>query len=201
MTRMAKTTKPTSGLLPITNEPNVSTTPPASALDNIDRVVDTFRPSLNNVSNKRREGNIENCSGSCVFMETRITTSASDILHNIRMLKSQPGNGITSMMMIKITPKSTDKLRSFIGFFPPCLNFFLYSVNIDENFGDSLIKRLGYNIANINGIVQGTRQGAVFNRHDLVRFSRVFNPGCQIIGTFCHNIWCTCLLFIVFDGN
>src|SRR5699024_5308780 len=115
MTRMAKTTKPTSGLLPITNEPNVSTTTPASAFDQIDRHVDTLRTNLNRVNNKRRDGNIENCNASCVFIETRMTISAKEILQSIRKLSNHPGNGMTSIMMIKITPKRTDKSRAFIA--------------------------------------------------------------------------------------
>src|SRR5690625_7724899 len=94
---MINTTKPTSGLSPITKLPNVSTTPPASALESMDLVVETFNPNLNNVNSNRREGKIENCKDSCVFMETKMTMSAIDILHKISMLKSHPGNGMTSI--------------------------------------------------------------------------------------------------------
>src|SRR5690625_6983251 len=89
---MINTTKPTSGLSPITKLPNVSTTPPASALESMDLVVETFNPNLNNVNSNRREGKIENCKDSCVFMETKMTMSAIDILHKISMLKSHPGD-------------------------------------------------------------------------------------------------------------
>src|SRR5690625_1759245 len=112
---MINTTNPTSGLLPITNEPNVSTTPPASAFDKIDRVVETFKPRRNNVSNNNKEGNMENCSASWVFMDTKMTRSASEILHKISTLNNHPGKGTTSIIIIKITPKSTDKSLSFIN--------------------------------------------------------------------------------------
>src|SRR5699024_12461868 len=113
MTRMAKTTQQTSGLLLITNEPNVSTTPPASAFDKIGRVVDTLRPNLNRVNNKRRDVNIENWNASCVFIETRMTISAKEILQSIRKLSNNTGNGMTNIMKTKITPKRTDKYREF----------------------------------------------------------------------------------------
>src|SRR5699024_2665669 len=111
---MTNTTKPTNGLLPITNDPNVSTTLPASAFDKVERVVDTFKPNRTKVNNNSKEGKMENCNASCVIMETRMTISANEILHKIRMLSSHPGNGITNMMMINITPSKTDKSRAFI---------------------------------------------------------------------------------------
>src|SRR5699024_1537152 len=125
MTKITNTTKPTNGLLPMTNEPNVSTTPPSSASDKIDLVVDTFNPSRNKVNSNKREGNMENCSASCVFIDTKITISAKEMLHKIRILNSHPGNGITSMIIIKITPNSTDKSRAFIAFDSPyCAKLF-----------------------------------------------------------------------------
>ena len=60
MTKIAKTTKPTKGLPPITNDPNVSTTLPASASARIERVVETFKPNRNSVMTNNNEGNTEN---------------------------------------------------------------------------------------------------------------------------------------------
>src|SRR5699024_10870813 len=102
------------GLFPITKEPKVSTTPPASALDKIDLVVDTFNPKRNNVNSNNSEGNIENCNASCVFMETRMTSKASEILSKMSTLNNHPGSGMINMIIIRITPNNTDKSRSFI---------------------------------------------------------------------------------------
>src|SRR5699024_10779599 len=112
--KIKKTTKPTSGLSPITNEPNVSTTPPASALDKIDLVVETFNPRRNNVSNNNKEGKIENCNGCFVFIETNITMNAREILHKICILNNHPGNGMINIIIIKITANNTDKSLCFI---------------------------------------------------------------------------------------
>src|SRR5699024_1869442 len=109
-----KTTKPTSGLSPITKEPNVSTTPPASALDKMERVVDTLRPKRNKVRSNNKEGKTENCNVSSIFIETRITMSASEILHKISTLSNHPGRGMTNIIIIKITPSKTDKSLTFI---------------------------------------------------------------------------------------
>src|SRR5699024_8220898 len=92
ITRIIKTTNPTKGLFPITKEPNVSTTPPASAFDKIDLVVETFKPRRNNVNNSSNEGKMENCNASCVFIDTKITSSASEILQRMSTLNSHPGN-------------------------------------------------------------------------------------------------------------
>src|SRR5699024_11981409 len=112
--KIKKTTKPTSGLSPITNEPNVSTTPPASALEKIDHVVETFNQKRNNVSNNNKERKIENCNGSFVFIETNITMSAREILHKISILNNHPGNGMINIIIIKITANKTDKSLGFI---------------------------------------------------------------------------------------
>src|SRR5699024_520903 len=115
ITKIINTTKPTSGLFPITKEPNVSTTPPASASESIERVVETFKPKRNNVNSNNNDGKIENCNASCVFIDTKMTISASDMLHNIKTLRSQPGNGMTSIIIMRMTPKSTDRSRSFMS--------------------------------------------------------------------------------------
>src|SRR5699024_4014265 len=112
------TTKPTSGLSPITNVPNVSTTPPASASDRMDLVVETLRPKRNNVKSNKREGKIENCNASLVFIDTKITIRASVMLHKINILNSHQGNEIINIMMINITPRRTDKSHAFIHFSP-----------------------------------------------------------------------------------
>ena len=114
MTKMIKTTKPTSGLLPMTKEPNVSTTPPASAFAKIDLVVETLIPRRNNVNNSNNEGNIENCNGSCVFIDTKMTKNANEKLIKIRTLNNHPGNGIINMMMMKMTPNKTAISLNFI---------------------------------------------------------------------------------------
>src|SRR5690625_2090458 len=101
---MINTTNPTNGLFPITKETDVSTTPPASAFDNIDLVVETFNPRRNNVNSNNKEGNIENCKASCVFIDTKITSNAREILQRMSTLNSHPGNGTTNIIMIKITP-------------------------------------------------------------------------------------------------
>src|SRR5699024_6435653 len=116
ITKIRKTTKPTRGLSPITNEPNVSTTPPASALDNIDLVVETFNPRRNNVSNNNKEGKIEK--------------SAREILHKIRILNNHPGNGMINIIIIKITANKTDKSLGFIG--KPLTNSLFFHL-IDES--------------------------------------------------------------------
>src|SRR5699024_8463069 len=127
ITKIRKTTKPTRGLSPITNEPNVSTTPPASALDNIDLVVETFNPRRNNVSNNNKEGKIENCNGSFVFIETKMTMSVREMLHKIRMLNNHAGNGMSNIIIIKITANKTDKSLGFIG--KPLTNKPFYSID------------------------------------------------------------------------
>src|SRR5699024_8914428 len=114
ITKIINTTNPTIGLSPITKLPNVSTTPPASASDRIDLVVVTLKPRRTNVKSNKREGKIENRNGSWVFIETTITINTDDLLHKLCMLTSQPGKGMTSIMIIKITPKTTDKSRAFI---------------------------------------------------------------------------------------
>lgn|SRR5690625_3123230 len=127
---MVKTTNPTRGLFPITKVPKVSTTSPASAFDKIDLVVETFKASRNNVNNNNKEGKIENCKASFVFIETKITTKAKDILIKINMLNNHPGKGITNIMMIRITPNRTDKSLAFMFYSPHDLNFIFYSVNV-----------------------------------------------------------------------
>src|SRR5699024_8753900 len=115
ITKIRKTIKPTRGLSPITNEPNVSTTPPASALEIIDVDVERFNTRRNNVSNNNKEGKIENCNRSFVFIETKMTMSAREILHKIRLLNNHPGNGMINIIIIKITANKTDKSLGFIG--------------------------------------------------------------------------------------
>src|SRR5699024_8326370 len=96
------TTKPTSGISPITNVQNVSTTPHASASYRMDLVVETLRHKRNNVKSNKREGKIENCNASWVYIDTKITINASVMLHKINILNSHPGNGIINIMMINI---------------------------------------------------------------------------------------------------
>src|SRR5690625_3145232 len=124
MTKIINTTKPTSGLFPITNEPNVSTTTPASAFDKIDRVIETLSTRRNNVKSSKSDGKIENCNACCVFIDTSMTIKASEIFINMRILSNHPGSGITSIIIIKITAKSTDKSLAFIHSIP-CI-FTLY---------------------------------------------------------------------------
>ena len=50
MTKIKNTTKPTTIFPPATNDPNVSTTPPASPSAKMARVVETLRPRRNNVN-------------------------------------------------------------------------------------------------------------------------------------------------------
>src|SRR5699024_12542450 len=113
-TNITKTKKPTTGLFPKTKEPKVSTTPPASASDKIERVVETFKPKRNSVKSKSKERNIENSNASFVFIETKITSKAKEILVKISMLNNHPGKGMISMIIIRITPNKTDKSRNFI---------------------------------------------------------------------------------------
>src|SRR5690625_353664 len=126
MTNIIKTTKPTRGLFPMTKEPKVSTTTPASAFDKIDRVVETFRPKRNKVNNSKREGKIENCRAFCVFIDTKMTSKAKEIFSKIRILNSQPGKGMTSIIIIRITANKTDKSLAFI-IFHPLQNYTLFS--------------------------------------------------------------------------
>src|SRR5690625_2358166 len=114
ITRMIKTTNTTSVLSPITYEPNVSTTPPASALAKIDLVVETINPRRNNVSNNSKEGNIKNCNASWVFIDTKMTINAREILHKMSMLNNHPGKGMINITIIKITANNTDNSLAFI---------------------------------------------------------------------------------------
>jgi len=107
--RMMNTTRPTRIFPPTTNVPKVSTTSPASPLLRIDLVVETFRPNRKSVNNNNREGNIENCNGSFIFIEVRSTRSASEIFTMINKLNNQDGNGMISMATINMTLASTDK--------------------------------------------------------------------------------------------
>src|SRR5690625_5739518 len=114
ITRMIKTTNTTSVLSPITYEPNVSTTPPASALAKIDLVVETFNPRRNNVSNNSKEGNIENCNASWVFIDTKMTINAREILHKMSILNNHPGNGMINITIIKINTNNNKKTLNII---------------------------------------------------------------------------------------
>src|SRR5699024_2805487 len=114
ITKIRKTTKPTRGLSPITNEPNVSTTPPASALDNIDLVVETFNTRRNNVCNNNKERQIENCNHCFVFIENKMTMCEREILQKIRMLNNHPGNRMINIIIIKITANKTDNSLDII---------------------------------------------------------------------------------------
>ncbi len=51
---------------------------------------------------------------SVVFIDTNITIKAREILIKMSILNSHPGNGITNITMIKITPMSTEKSLAFI---------------------------------------------------------------------------------------
>jgi hypothetical protein len=121
---MEKITKPTSALFPVTKVPNVATTPPASAFAKIERVVDTFNPNLNKVSNNKRDGKMENCNASVVFIATKMTMRANVIFMSIKILKSTGGIGITNMTMISITPTNTDKSLMAMHFSPYDYAFF-----------------------------------------------------------------------------
>ncbi|EMI13390.1 flagellar biosynthesis protein a [Bacillus stratosphericus LAMA 585] len=109
MIRIRKTTRPTSILPPTTNDPNVSTTLPASPVDKIERVVEMLSPKRNSVKSKSNDGKMENCSGSCMFIVVRSTISAREILIIIKILNRTGGNGMTSIATIKITLNKTDK--------------------------------------------------------------------------------------------
>src|SRR5699024_9629933 len=114
MTNIMNTTNPTRGLFPITKDPKVSTTPPASAVAKMDLVVDTVKPRRNNVSNNNKDEQMENFNCSCIFIDNNMTINAKEILHKISTLNSHPGNGMTNIIIIKITPNKTDKSRNFM---------------------------------------------------------------------------------------
>src|SRR5690606_26996901 len=114
MTKMIKTTNPTNGLLPMTNEPNVSTTPPASAFPTIARAAETFGPRRNNVNINNKDGKTENCNASWMYIATNTTSKANEIFNKISTLSSHPGNGMTNMMMMVMTANNTAKSFSFI---------------------------------------------------------------------------------------
>src|SRR5690625_8005605 len=99
MTNIINNTNPTRGLFPITKDPKVSTTPPASAVAKMDLVVDTFKPRRNNVSNNNKDGKMKNCNGSCIFIDTNMTINAKELLHKINKLNSHHGKGITNIII------------------------------------------------------------------------------------------------------
>src|SRR5699024_6221746 len=91
---------------------------PASPFPKIERVVETFSPKRNNVTNKSNVGKTENCNGSCVFMATKIIIRAREILTKINTSNTGGGNGIMSIVTIKITPTNTDKSLAPTNFSP-----------------------------------------------------------------------------------
>src|SRR5699024_11820143 len=107
MTNIMNTTNPTRGLFPITKDPKVSTTPPASAVAKMDLVVDTFKPRRNNVSNNNKDGKMENCNGSCIFIDTNMTINDKEILHKINTHKNHPLIGMKNIILINITTNKT----------------------------------------------------------------------------------------------
>jgi hypothetical protein len=109
MIKMIKTTNPTRIFPPVTKVPKVSTTLPASPSAKIARVVETFNPKRNKVNNKINDGKIENCNGSFIFIDVRMTNNAREILIIIKKLNNQPGNGMISIATIKMTLSNTDK--------------------------------------------------------------------------------------------
>lgn len=56
-------------LLPMTKLPNASITLPASAFPSINLVEEIFRDNLNNVVINSKEGNMENCRGSLIYID------------------------------------------------------------------------------------------------------------------------------------
>ncbi|AEH53210.1 hypothetical protein BCO26_1151 [Heyndrickxia coagulans 2-6] len=53
------------------------------------------------------DGKTENWSGSFIFIEIKSTINAREILHIIKKLNAHVGNGIISMVTIKMTPAIT----------------------------------------------------------------------------------------------
>jgi len=113
MTRIKKTTNPTTIFPPITKVPKVCTTPPASPVDKMDLVVDTLSPRRNRVVNNKREGKIENSRASLIFIVNNKMSSANVILSNMRILNNQVGNGIINIAIMRITPITT--IKSFLA--------------------------------------------------------------------------------------
>src|SRR6478609_11957522 len=114
--KIMKTTKPTNGLPPITKWPNVSTTPPASPVPKIERVVDTFKPNRNSVRTSSKDGNTDSSKGSFIFMETSSTSSASGMLIMIKILNNHDGNVIISMTIMTTSPTTTGSSLADINF-------------------------------------------------------------------------------------
>ncbi len=44
---------------------------------------------------------IENCNGSCVFIDTKMTKNANEKLIKIRTLNNHPGNGIINIIRLR----------------------------------------------------------------------------------------------------
>ncbi|TWL69953.1 hypothetical protein CHCC14568_1346 [Bacillus licheniformis] len=78
-------------------------------MDRIERVVDTFSPRRNSVKRSSKEGKIENCSGSCMFIVVRSTINAREILTIIKMLNIHVGKGMISIATMRTTPDKIDK--------------------------------------------------------------------------------------------
>src|SRR5690625_4848256 len=119
----------------------------------MDLVVETFNAKRNNVSNSNNEGNIENCSASCVFIDTKITTKARDIFTNIKILSSHPGSGMTNMTIINTTPTKIDKSLAFMIYSPYHLYFIFYSIYVSYNFCYCLVTLFWDNITNFQSIM------------------------------------------------
>ena len=81
--------------------------------------MDTFNARRKSVVTNSRDGKIENCSGSFVFIATRMIVRASEMLIKMRKSSNHGGSGMIIIMTIKMMPTSTDKSVHFIRSLPP----------------------------------------------------------------------------------
>ncbi|MNI69993.1 hypothetical protein D3C73_1257740 [compost metagenome] len=114
MTKIRKTTKPTTIFPWATKEPKVATTLPASPCERMFLVVDTLRARRNKVVINSKAGKMENSKALCVFIPTTKINNAIDILIIRRKSMSQIGIGTTIIKTIPITPTSTTTSLNFI---------------------------------------------------------------------------------------
>ena len=93
VTKIRKTTPPTTRLPPTTNPPNASTIIPASPLSKIKRVVATFNAKRYSVISNRSDGKTETSRGRLALSVTNKSRTAMAMLVARNISNKKTGNG------------------------------------------------------------------------------------------------------------